>query len=143
MTNYLYGALLLISLVLMYFANYHFVKTKRLINSGIKTKATVVKMITVNDSDGDTYKPVFEYYDKSKNLQTFESNVSSSPPSYRVNDKVQIIYNPQDKDEIKVVSYWGLHRWSIILFAISLPFLVIGAGYFLYINSSIEYFNKW
>ena len=141
--NYLYGAFLFISLILIYFANYYYLKTKKLVESGVKTTAKVVEMIPVSGDNGYTYKPVFEFYDKSGELQTFKSNVSSSPPAYTVDQKIKIIFNANDISEVKVVSYWGLYRATIILLTIAMPFLIIGAGYFLYINKSVEYIDKW
>jgi hypothetical protein len=132
MINYLYGALLLISLVLIYFANKQYNKTTKLISNGVKTTATVVSLITVSGSDGNTYKPVFEYTDKLNIKQIFKSEVSSNPPAYRIGEKIKIIYNPIDKSEVKTISYWGLYRWAIILLSIASPFLIIGGGYFLY-----------
>ncbi len=130
--NYLYGSFVILGFVLIFFAIKQYRKTIELLNSGVKTSAKVVNMITVSDSDGSTYKPVFEYYDHTKTKQTFTSEVSSSPPAYKIGEKVQIIYNPGDSDEVKTMSYWGLYRWTIILLSIASPLLIIGGGYFLF-----------
>ena len=99
--------------------------------NGIKTKGVVVDLIKISSDDGYSYKPVFEYFDKNNNLISFESEISSSPATYKIGEKVSIIYS-KDSNERKIVSYWGLYRWTIILLVIACPFLIIGGGYFLY-----------
>jgi len=131
MIEYLYIGLLCIAIVLFYFASKSFNNTQELLRDGIKTNAIVIDLIEVSDSDGTTYKPVFEYTDRSGYIVSFQSHISSSPPTHRIGDKVKIIYSQFD-DVQKVVSYWGLYRWTIILLSIAFPLLIIGGGYIWY-----------
>ena len=131
MIEYLYYGLLIVALVLFYFAYTNLISTQNLLRDGIKTTATVIDLIENRDSDGSTYKPVFEYTDKSGSVISFQSSVSSSPAPYKVGDKVKIIYS-QIENEQKVISYWGLYRWTIILLSIAFPLLIIGGGYIWY-----------
>lgn len=131
MIEYLYAGLFIISFVLVYFAIKQYNGTKELMHSGIKTTATVIDLIEISGDDGYTYKPVFEYKDRNDTSFTFKSDVSSSPAPYKIGARVKIIYD-RDHDERKVVSFWGLYRWTIILLCIASPMLIIGGGYFLY-----------
>lgn len=131
MIDYLYIGLLCIAIVLFYFASKSYSNTQELLRDGIKTTAIVIDLIENRDSDGTTYKPVFEYTDRSGSIVTFQSSVSSSPAPYSVGDKVKIIYS-QIENEQKVISYWGLYRWTIILLSIAFPLLIIGGGYIWY-----------
>lgn len=131
MIEYLYSGILLISIVLIYFAIKQYSNTKELISTGIKTTAEVIDLIEISGDDGYTYKPVFEYTDRTNTKIIFKSKVSSSPPSYKIGDNVNIIYS-KDNDERKIVSFWGLYRWTIILLSIASPFFIIGGGYLLY-----------
>lgn len=131
MIEYVYTGMLLVSLMLIYFALKNYNSSKELLADGIKTRAKVIELIRVSSDDGYTYKPVFEYTDKLNNIVTFESSVSSNPPSYKIGDNVNIIYS-RDSDERKVVSFWGLYRWTTILLCIASPLLIIGGGYLLY-----------
>ncbi len=131
MTEYLYNGLLLLSLVLSYFAMKQYSNTKELLNTGVKTSAEVIDLIESRDDDGYTYKPVFEYTDRTGDKMTFESDISSSPAPYQIGDYVDIIYS-LDSGKRKVVSFWGLYRWTIILLSIAAPLLIIGGGYLLY-----------
>ncbi len=49
---YLYNGFLLVALLLIYFALKQYGITKELMNSGIKTKATVIELIAVSSDDG-------------------------------------------------------------------------------------------
>ena len=132
MINYLYGILLIAALVLICFAMVHYNKTAKLLADGIKTKGKVIELIEVNDGDGYTYKPVFEYYDRDNIRREYRPNFSSSPSPYEVNDIVEVVYNPKALFEHQIVSYWGLYRMVIILLSIASPLLVISCGFFIY-----------
>lgn len=131
MIEYLYTGMLITAIVLVYFAIKQYYNSKELIATGIKTKAKVIDLIQISGDDGYTYKPVFEYTDRSNNLITFKSEISSSPAPYNVGDIVTIVYDTNNEDR-KIVSFWGLYRWTIILLAIASPLLIIGGGYLLY-----------
>lgn len=133
MIEYLYAGMLITAIVLVYFAIKKYYNSKELIATGIKTKAKVIDLIQISDDDGYTYKPVFEYTDRSNHLVTFKSEISSSPAPYNVGDIVNIVYDPNSEDR-KVISFWGLYRWTIILLVIASPLLIIGGGYLLYIK---------
>lgn len=131
MIEYLYGGMLLISLVLIYFAIKQYNSTSKLVNTGIKTTAEVIDLIEIHGNKGYRYKPVFEFTDKTNTKITFKSNVSSNPSPYKIGDHVNIIYS-KENNERKIVSFWGLYRWTIILLCIASPLLIIAGGYLLY-----------
>lgn len=133
MIDYLYYGFLLVSLILIYFAAKSYYSTKDLVNSGYRTKAEVIKLIEIRGDDSSTYKPVFEYTDRSGNNITFKSNISSRPAPHNVGDFVSIIHSENNED-VKLVSFWGLYRVSIILLSIASPLLIIGGGYYFYIK---------
>ncbi len=129
--DYLYIGLFLISVVLIYYALKHYNTTRQLLSDGVKTKAKVIHLIQVRSDNGYTYKPVFEYTNKVDEVITFESSVSSSPAPYQVGDYVNVLYS-KDGNTQKIISFWGLYRWTIILLSIASPLLIIGGGYVLY-----------
>lgn len=136
MIEFLYNGMLLISVILMYFGIKHFNTTKELLNTGIQTTAKVIELIRVEGDDGYTYKPVFQYTDFAGSEITFNSDVSSRPAAYKIGDQVKIIH-AADNTAQKVISFWGLYRWTVILFAIASPLLVIGGCYSLYAHGYI------
>ncbi|MDG5491793.1 DUF3592 domain-containing protein [Psychroserpens sp. SPM9] len=129
--DYLYATLGLIGVVLLFFAIRSYQHTKELLNFGRKTKAIVINFIEVHDDDGTTYRPVFEYYDNNKQAFVFESEVSSKPKAYSLGQQVEVVYDKNHED-VKVISFWGLYRWAIILLMIASPLLVLVTAYFLY-----------
>lgn len=134
MLQILYTLLLIIGLVLCFFAFQHFQKTQNLLTEGVQVEATVVRLIEIS-SKSTTYKPVFSFYDLSNNKREFISPISSRPAPYKEGDIVQLTYDPNNESNIKIIGFWGLYRWTIILLAIAAPLLVIGGGYTLYMYS--------
>lgn len=132
MIQYVYWALFILGFVALYFAFKLYNETEDLLKTGVKTKAVVKNLIEVHDEDGTMYKPVFEFQDTSNISREFVSSVSSRPAAYQIGETVKVVYNPKDFKEVKVISYWGLYRWSIILCCIAIPLIIIGGGYLLY-----------
>lgn len=128
----LYGSFFTLGFVLLFFAFQQYQKTQNLLSDGIKTTAVVIDLLTNYDNDGDTYTPVFEFKDRSSVTRTYKSSISSSPPAYKVGEKVKIIYDRTNPENIKTISFWGLYRASVILMMVASPFLVIGSSYLLY-----------
>jgi hypothetical protein len=127
-----YTLLFLIGTTLAYFAYSEYRKTQKLLHSGVKTTATVIDLEVSRGDDGDMYKPVFEFTDRSLVNRTFKNSISSSPAPYKIGEKVKIIYNQRNLEEVKTISFWGLYRWCVILLAIASPLLIIGGSYLLY-----------
>jgi hypothetical protein len=96
-----------------------------------RATATVIEMLTVKDSDGDTYKPVFKFKTESKEEVIFKSSTSSRPPAWHVGEETTIIYDPSNPSSARLMTYFGMFSWSIILMAIAMPMIVIGGGYYL------------
>jgi len=136
MIEYLYGGMLLISIALIYFANKNYYSTRELVNRGVKTTATVIDLMEIKGDDSSTYKPVFKYTDIRDKEHTFKSLVSSRPAPYKIGDQIQIMYS-KNGEEIKIISFWGLYRGTIILLSIASPLLIISFGYFMYTNGYI------
>mgnify|MGYP003666444040 FL=1 len=85
-----YSILFLIGSGLFYGALTEFQKTKTLLQSGIKTTATVLKFTVSHRENGSMYKPVFEYTDRSSQKRIFESGIASKPPTYEIGEKFKL-----------------------------------------------------
>lgn len=131
MMEYLYYGMVLVALVLIYFGIRQYNSSKELINTGVKTAGKVVNLIKHRSEDGYTYKPVFEYTNKANKKIKFVSEISYGSAPYKIGEDVNIVYS-KDGTKSKVVSFWGLYRWTLILFSIASPLLIIGGGFFLY-----------
>ncbi len=94
-----------------------------------RATAVVTKLETIEDSEGTTYKPVFTFRTAAGAEYLCRPNFSSSPASWAVGEETVIVYNPQDPTDAKLLTYFGTFSWTIILMAVAMPFIVIGAGY--------------
>ena len=134
MTFYLYITFFLIGSILAYYSYHFYAKTSNLLKNGIKTTATVTELYPDPDTKSNygVAKPYFNFVDGFQKKQRFTNGITSSPPRYKMGDKVEIVYNRNDVTQARLVSFWGLYRWSVILLMIASPFLVIGGAYLLY-----------
>ena len=132
MINYLYAFILLVGLILLYFAWKKFKQSTHLLDHGIRTTATVIQNKRHSDSDGVIYTPVFEFTDRNGQSVYFEGEISSNPPTYKVGQVQKIVYDPENENKAKTITFWGLYRWVILLFALACPPLIIGGGYFIF-----------
>ncbi len=128
-----YSVLFSLGLLFLGFSMYQFNKTKTLLATGTKTEATVIELTRKRDSEGDiSYSPVFEYYTSPENSRIFNSPASTSTPTYQVGDQAQLVFNPDDFSEVRIVSYWGLYVWTIVLAILASISIIIGGGFLLY-----------
>jgi len=133
MATYLYGAAFLIGLTLTYFALKQYQLTARLVSSGMRAEAEVTAFLTVKDSEGDTFKPIFEFTDSTGAQRQFESDIAYAEPSVKIGDKVSVYYHQDPEIGVKQFSFWGLYRWTVLFLVFASPFLIIGGGYLLFI----------
>ena len=131
----IYTGFFLLSLVLIYFAYKQYANTQDLLLMGKKAKGRVIEMIRTSSDDGYTYTPIFEYMANGE-IKTFKSTISSSPPAYATGDIVPIVFEGND-GEVKIVSLWGLYRWSVILLMLASPIFILCGAYLLYTKSWI------
>ena len=115
------------ALIFVFFAVSSVVKTKILLANGDRIEGKVVEIIEVWSNEGLHYWPVFEYKDKKNNEVLYKSEVGVGTPEYTIGAKVEMVYN-RDKEEVKVVSFWSLYKWVVVLLFFGLIFLVPGLG---------------
>ncbi len=130
----IYGGLLIVGVVLAFFAIQEFNKTQKLLKLGVTTTGKVIDVIIDSSGEGSTYTPVFEYYTSQNEKKTHTSEVGSgSSSSYEIGEKIELIYSEKGDKSVKTISYWGLYRWTVVWLACAAPLLIIGGGYFLYL----------
>lgn len=126
-----HALLLLVGMVGLYFAYQFFQTTQSLIANGIVTTATVIENIEEYD-EGKMYRPRFQFLDQQKQPVTFEGTSSTSFKAWSEGETTKVIYQPGNTSNVRIITYWNLYRTAIALTAISLPFLVMGLGYFIF-----------
>lgn len=105
-------------------------KTNMLLKLGVETDATVIENVKNHTSEGYSYRPKFEYHDGSGSTRNAIGDVGSNSPKYSIGEKVKLIYDPDDFDQVKVKSYWGLHGATIISLILGVVHFSIAAIYF-------------
>jgi len=128
----LYAFFLFLGCTLAYLSYQQYQKTQSLLHHGIRTVGIVKRMVVTQDDDGAMYSPVFEFTDRAKRDHEFKSNVRSRPPSYKVGQKVKLVYDKKDPSNVKIVSFWGLYAACVILAMVSAPLLILGFSYLVY-----------
>ena len=133
MEQIIYGSLLVLGLGFLIFSVHFYLNTKKLLNDGVRTSAEVVENNLVRDTKdgGVMYEPVMRYNANGK-MQTMIPNIRSNPPTYKIGEKVAIIYERNNVSNSRVISYWGLHLASIVMMVFALPLIVICGGYLLF-----------
>ena len=128
----LYAFFLFLGCALAYFSYQQYQKTQHLLQDGIRTVGIVKRMVITQDDDGTMYSPVFEFTDRANKDHEFKSNISSRPPAYEVGEKVKLVYERKNPDNVKVVSFWGLYAASVIMAMVAAPLLILGFSYLVY-----------
>lgn len=135
MADMIHGILVLVGFVLLVLGIQLFISSCKFVANGIKTQATVIDNIAISSqSDAGTsimYAPLLEYDVKSEK-NTYTPNSRSNPPAYDIGEKVPIVYSKKNSQNVRIVSFWGVYLGSNIMFAFSLPMLLIGTGYFFF-----------
>lgn len=89
----------------------------------IKVEGTIIDLV-----GQDTYAPVFEFKAKNGDIFNVKSNTSSNPPSFEINEKVEVIYDPQNPNKAKINTFFQLYLIEFILGIIAIIFTCIGFG---------------
>ena len=110
----------------------HYQKSQHLLNKGIRTVANVVAYETSRGKKSTLYAPIFQFQNRSQELVNFTGLVKSSPPTYDIGEKVNIVYNTRNPQDVKIISFWGLYAASVILLMVASPLIVLGGSYLLY-----------
>lgn len=80
------------------------------ISTAVKTTGKVVDMRASTSDGSTTYAPLVRYnFNNEANPVTFKHKVSSTHPSWRRGDTVQVLYNPKDKTDAMIDD--GLWNW--------------------------------
>lgn len=104
--------------------------TQQRIETAVKAQGTVVEIVSRRTTSGGERKtyfyPVVEFRTPAGDVIRFtESSTGSNPPSYRVGQTVNILYNPQTPQDARIDS-WDLWIPSIIAMSVGGIFTLIG-----------------
>ena len=121
---------LIIGLIFLGVGIYMYFENQRLVRvCTVERVATVVEMEKEESTDSDGYSSTIYYpvieYEVNNDTQYARMRTGSSNPEYKIGDKVTILYNPDQSNEILVKGEKTLDIFTII-------FLVAGLGITIY-----------
>jgi hypothetical protein len=98
------------------------------LNSSIKTDGSVVNIIHSRSSDSVNamYTPEVSFTDASGQAITFTSNISSSSPSYKIGDKVSVLYDKNNSQSARINTFFQLWFATIVMSIVGVIFFLIG-----------------
>lgn len=97
-----------------------------------KSERAVGKVTGWSESSGDggiTYAPVFTIVTRSGHEIYYTHTVTSAPPSWEMGEEADFLYDPADADSARILTYFGLFSWSIVLLGVA-AFLITYGGVF-------------
>ena len=86
-----------------------------------KTEGTVIELV----KEGKTYRPIVEYADHMGQRQELRSRTGTNPPSYSVGDKVQILYDRNDPDSVKINHWLTLYIFPFLCLFTAFDFIAM------------------
>jgi len=128
-----YGLILIVGVVSLFLALRYLVIAKVLRLRGVVTTGRVKDVVIDNEGDGTAVVWIIQYFDRDKNEYEKVHQVHSSE-SQGIGTKVKIVYNPKQPKIAELNSFGDLYAAMYLLFAICIPLLVIGLGYFIFHN---------
>ncbi len=88
----------------------------------------VVKDLASSQRKGNTlYSPVVTFVVDQKNYQ-FTSSISSSNPSYAVDDPVKVVFDPQNPHRARIDTFFQVWSTAVFLVPFGLIFFAVGAS---------------
>ena len=95
---------------------------------GVRIQGEVISLSTNCDSDGCSYSPIVYFKTRNGKAITFESDFSTSPPSYNVGEVVTVYYSPENPEEAIIKGEGNVFR---IIF-MSVGGIIIAIGLYIF-----------
>jgi len=115
-----------VSFIMFLVSGIAYYKTEEFLKTAKSTTGKVIEIVEVRgQGTSKTYSPVFSFSLGQENY-VIKSSVGSSQPQYRVNDKVGILYTPNNPNEAKINSWSTLWGLSTALCIIGITNLILG-----------------
>ncbi len=123
----------MIGLLLLLAAYTFFRRAQKMLKYGHITKAKIIRMIFNADEDSHrTFIPVLSFQDHNSQHHEIKSSISVKQGRYNQGDEVDVVYFTEVDFQAKMMTFWSLYSWPVILACVASPFLVIGISYYLY-----------
>ena len=102
--------------------------TLSFLNNSEKTEGIVTDIVQSRSSDSGNYmySPEVSFVDNSGKTISFTSNISSSVPTYRIGEKIPVIYNKENSQEAKINTLFQLWFGPALMTVLGIIFFLIG-----------------
>lgn len=127
-----YSISLSIGIILLVISLFMFKESLAFIKKSDRAIGTVIKLEKIDNTDGVTYKPIFKFRSGTNQEIIYRHSSSSSPANWKIGEEATIAYDAANPAATaRLLTYFGVFSWTIVLMAVSMPFIVIGGGYYL------------
>lgn len=114
-------------------ASWMYTREQAFVAGAAHATGTVVQLsLDRNDNGSSAYYPIVSFRTAGGDSVTVRSNVGSNPPSRRVGEPVDVLYDPADPQSARMSGFFQLHIGSFVLGVLALVFGGIG-GIWLYV----------
>ena len=104
--------------------------TSAFIASASRTQGEVLRLLHVESSKSNssgTWKPLVRFKAPSGEIIEFAPSSSSSPPAYKVGEKVDVFFDPNDPQDAMLDGFFSLWGGALITGGLGLVFLLVTA----------------
>ena len=102
--------------------------TNVFLSNAVHETGRVVDLVESRSDDSITYAPVVAFRTASDEAIEFTSSTSSNPPSFAINEEVDVLFLPSDPHSAKINSFFTLWGGATILGGLGGVFFCVGMG---------------
>lgn len=113
-------ALGFVGLLLMAIAFFLWTRTRAFVSTARSVKGTVIRL--VSDSEG-AYAPIFRFTASNGDIVEKQETTYSNPPSHKVGDVIDILYDPNHPQSARVAKTSNLYFAPILLTVMGIIFI--------------------
>ncbi len=118
----------LVGLAMLAGAFYFYKDTTSFLETATRTEGIVIELVRTRSDGSDMYKPVVQFVEQNGKAIEFTSSTSSNPPSYSVEEKVGVWYDPAKPEHAEIDGFFSLWGISAIFGGLGAIFFLIGSG---------------
>jgi hypothetical protein len=119
--------IMIVAAILLIVATFLARSTRRFLRSAVSARGTILENTLSTDSDGDPiYKPRFTFTLPDGREICVQSNLGTSPPSFRKGQSVTVLYDPSIPEQAKINTFMQLWGGALICGGVAVVFLVVG-----------------
>lgn len=97
----------------------------------ISRSERAIGAVTALQESDRAYSPVFTVKTKENGNITYHHAAASSPSDWAVGEEAVFLYDPANPGTVRMMSYFWLFSWTIVLIGLAIPLIIAGSGYLL------------